>query len=75
MIVMSRRRSRSRQPASSEIGDDQIVELVSQLQQLLPELRHRRHNKVLPSLYLSKPPFSAIDSFAIRKQIKEKKRN
>ncbi|KAH7850594.1 hypothetical protein Vadar_000286 [Vaccinium darrowii] len=42
---MSSRRSRSRQAAagvSRNISDDQINELVSKLQELLPELRHSR---------------------------------
>ncbi|KAL8141937.1 hypothetical protein V2J09_014969 [Rumex salicifolius] len=43
---MSSRRSRSRQSGSSRISDDQINELVSKLQQLLPELRSRRTDKV-----------------------------
>ncbi|XP_052179837.1 transcription factor PRE3-like [Diospyros lotus] len=43
---MSSRRSRSRQPGTSRITDDQIYELVSKLQELLPELRHRRSDKV-----------------------------
>ncbi|OWM90426.1 transcription factor PRE6-like [Punica granatum] len=49
---MSSRRSRSRQSASSGISDDQIIELVSRLQQLLPELRHRRSDKVSASKVL-----------------------
>ncbi|XP_052176159.1 transcription factor PRE3-like [Diospyros lotus] len=40
---MSSRRSRSRQ-AGARISDDQINELVSRLQELLPELRHRRRS-------------------------------
>ncbi|XAR50072.1 hypothetical protein NMG60_11004299 [Bertholletia excelsa] len=43
---MSSRRSRSRQSGGSRISDDQINELVSKLQELLPELRHRRSDKV-----------------------------
>ncbi|KAF9626090.1 hypothetical protein IFM89_030758 [Coptis chinensis] len=44
---MSSRRSRSRQSAgSSRISDDQINDLVSKLQQLLPELRNRSSDKV-----------------------------
>ncbi|KAJ8569922.1 hypothetical protein K7X08_006499 [Anisodus acutangulus] len=38
---MSSRRSRSR------ISDDQIADLVSKLQQLIPEIRNRRSDKVL----------------------------
>ncbi|KAI9174464.1 hypothetical protein Ddye_002583 [Dipteronia dyeriana] len=44
---MSSRRSRSRQQSgTSRITDDQITDLVSKLQQLLPELRNRRSDKV-----------------------------
>ncbi|KAL7192133.1 hypothetical protein ACSBR2_024053 [Camellia fascicularis] len=54
---MSSRRSRSRQSGGgggeggagvsrSNISDDQINDLVSKLQELLPELRHRRSDKV-----------------------------
>ncbi|KAI6675685.1 hypothetical protein NL676_003591 [Syzygium grande] len=43
---MSSRRSRSRQSGSSGISDDQIIDLVSKLQQLLPEIRNRRSDKV-----------------------------
>ncbi|KAI4365915.1 hypothetical protein MLD38_021853 [Melastoma candidum] len=44
---MTSRRSRSRQPASSRINDDQIIDLVSKLQQLLPEMNtQRRSDKV-----------------------------
>ncbi|XP_059444302.1 transcription factor PRE3-like [Corylus avellana] len=43
---MSSRRSRSRQSGGSRITDDQINELVSKLQQLLPEIRDRRSDKV-----------------------------
>ncbi|KAF7850557.1 hypothetical protein BT93_L5308 [Corymbia citriodora subsp. variegata] len=43
---MSSRRSRSRQSSSSGISDDQIIDLVSKLQQLLPEIRNRRSDKV-----------------------------
>ncbi|KAI8017027.1 Transcription factor PRE3 [Camellia lanceoleosa] len=51
---MSSRRSRSRQSGGggagagvsrSNISDDQINDLVSKLQELLPELRHRRSDK------------------------------
>lgn len=49
--MSSRRSSRSRQSGSSRnndnISDEQIADLVSKLQQLLPEIRHRRSdNKV-----------------------------
>ncbi|KAM7471392.1 hypothetical protein LguiA_009575 [Lonicera macranthoides] len=43
---MSSRRSRSRQSGASRITDDQINDLVSKLQQLLPEIRDRRSDKV-----------------------------
>ncbi|XP_030941247.1 transcription factor PRE3-like [Quercus robur] len=42
---MSSRRSRSRQSGGSRITDDQINDLVSKLQQLLPEIRDRRSDK------------------------------
>ncbi|WJZ81067.1 hypothetical protein VitviT2T_000927 [Vitis vinifera] len=42
---MSSRRSRSRQPGVSRISDDQIADLVSKLQQLIPEIRNRRSDK------------------------------
>ncbi|MCI96025.1 hypothetical protein A2U01_0117324, partial [Trifolium medium] len=43
---MSSRRSRSRQTSSSRnITDDQIHDLVSKLQQLLPEIRNRSSDK------------------------------
>ncbi|KAI3832125.1 hypothetical protein MKW98_022849 [Papaver atlanticum] len=40
------RSSRSRQSGGSRISDDQINDLVSKLQQLLPELRSRNSDKV-----------------------------
>ncbi|KAL6509548.1 Proteasome subunit beta type-1 [Orobanche gracilis] len=47
---MSSRRARSRQSAgSSRITDDQINELVSKLQQLLPELHSRSLDKRSPA--------------------------
>ncbi|ESW10197.1 hypothetical protein PHAVU_009G189200 [Phaseolus vulgaris] len=50
---MSSRRSRSRQTGSSRnITDDQINDLVSKLQQLLPEIRDRRSDKVSASKVL-----------------------
>ncbi|GJY52757.1 transcription factor PRE3-like protein [Tanacetum coccineum] len=49
---MSTRRSRSRQSTSSRISDDQINDLVSKLQQLLPEIRTRRSDKVSASKVL-----------------------
>ncbi|KAI3825663.1 hypothetical protein L1987_07204 [Smallanthus sonchifolius] len=48
---MSTRRSRSRQSAS-RISDDQINDLVSKLQQLLPEIRTHRSDKVSASKVL-----------------------
>ncbi|GAB4860725.1 Transcription factor ili6 [Ancistrocladus abbreviatus] len=42
---MSSQRSRSRQAGGSRITDDQINDLVSKLQQLLPELRNRSSDK------------------------------
>ncbi|KAG6389982.1 hypothetical protein SASPL_151458 [Salvia splendens] len=42
---MSSRRSRSRHAGSSRITDDQINDLVSKLQQLLPEMHNRRSDK------------------------------
>ncbi|OAY61426.1 transcription factor PRE6 [Manihot esculenta] len=50
---MSSRRSRSRQtPGVSRISDDQIVDLVSKLQQLIPEIRSSRSDKVSASKVL-----------------------
>ncbi|XP_004499430.1 transcription factor ILI6 [Cicer arietinum] len=51
---MSSRRSRSRQTSSSSrnITDDQIHDLVSKLQQLLPEIRNRSSDKVSASRVL-----------------------
>ncbi|XP_062114975.1 transcription factor PRE3-like [Humulus lupulus] len=43
---MSSRRSRSRQSGGARITDDQINDLVSKLNQLLPEIRERRSDKV-----------------------------
>lgn len=43
---MSSRRSRSRQSGVSRISDDQISDLVSKLQQLIPEVRSQRSDKV-----------------------------
>ncbi|XP_055804641.1 transcription factor PRE1-like [Solanum dulcamara] len=42
---MSSRRSRQSSTGSSRISDDQIIELVSKLQQLLPEISNRRSSK------------------------------
>nr|GMD29648.1 transcription factor PRE6-like [Ipomoea batatas] len=49
---MSSRRSRSRQPETSRISDDQIADLVSKLQRLIPEIRGRRSDKVSASKVL-----------------------
>ncbi|GMJ05676.1 Paclobutrazol Resistance 5 [Hibiscus trionum] len=49
---MSSRRSRSRQSSGSRITDDQIIDLVSKLQRLIPELRARRSDKVSASKVL-----------------------
>ncbi|KAF4360888.1 hypothetical protein CsatB_018876 [Cannabis sativa] len=49
---MSSRRSRSRQSGVSvnnNITDDQITDLVSKLQRLIPEIRNRRSDKVSAS--------------------------
>ncbi|KAK8560024.1 hypothetical protein V6N13_061357 [Hibiscus sabdariffa] len=43
---MSSRRSRSRQSGGSRITDDQIYDLVSKLQQLLPQVRNSHSDKV-----------------------------
>ncbi|XP_023920530.1 transcription factor PRE6 [Quercus suber] len=50
---MSSRRSRSTQSGvSRNITDDQITDLVSKLQQLIPEIRNRRSDKVSASKVL-----------------------
>ncbi|KAJ8549925.1 hypothetical protein K7X08_033632 [Anisodus acutangulus] len=49
---MSGRRSRQSAEGTSRISDDQIIELVSKLQQLLPEIRNRRSNKASASKVL-----------------------
>ncbi|KAE9449264.1 hypothetical protein RHGRI_028384 [Rhododendron griersonianum] len=48
---MSSRRPRQSSGTSS-INDDQIMDLVSKLQELLPEIRNRRLNKVSASKVL-----------------------
>ncbi|OAY24542.1 transcription factor PRE5 [Manihot esculenta] len=48
---MSSRRSRQ-SAAVSRITDDQIIELVSKLRHLLPEIQHRRPTKVSASKVL-----------------------
>ncbi|CAN6549136.1 unnamed protein product [Malus baccata var. baccata] len=53
--MSSRRSSRSRQSSSrnnNSISDDQITDLVSKLQQLLPEIRPRPSNKASASKVL-----------------------
>ncbi|XP_055805433.1 transcription factor PRE6-like [Solanum dulcamara] len=50
---MSGRRSRqSSEGGTSRISDDQIIQLVSKLQQLLPEILNRRSNKASASKVL-----------------------
>ncbi|EXB63853.1 hypothetical protein L484_021126 [Morus notabilis] len=50
---MSSRRSSSRQSGvSMNISDDQITDLVSKLQRLIPEIRNRRSDKVSASKVL-----------------------
>ncbi|KAK4598456.1 hypothetical protein RGQ29_015780 [Quercus rubra] len=50
---MSSRRSRSRQSGvSRNITDDQITDLISKLQQLIPEIRNRQSDKVSASKVL-----------------------
>nr|XP_051183117.1 transcription factor ILI6 isoform X2 [Lolium perenne]XP_051183118.1 transcription factor ILI6 isoform X2 [Lolium perenne] len=49
---MSSRRSRSRQSGSSRITDEQISDLVSKLQDLLPEARLRGNDRVPSSRVL-----------------------
>ncbi|XP_014752677.1 transcription factor ILI6 isoform X3 [Brachypodium distachyon] len=49
---MSSRRSRSRQSGSSRITDEQISDLVSKLQDLLPEARLRSNDRVPSSRVL-----------------------
>ncbi|XP_058099942.1 transcription factor PRE6-like [Magnolia sinica] len=50
--MSSRRSSRSRQSSTSRITDDQIIDLVSKLQALLPEIRDRRTDRVSASKVL-----------------------
>ncbi|XP_016512863.1 transcription factor PRE5-like [Nicotiana tabacum] len=49
---MSGRRSRQSSEGTSRISDDQIIELMSKLQQLLPEIRTRRTSKASASKVL-----------------------
>ncbi|CAI0388581.1 unnamed protein product [Linum tenue] len=51
--MSSRRTSRQQSSGVPRISDDQIIQLVSKLRQLLPELRHsRRSDKVSASKVL-----------------------
>ncbi|XP_075504284.1 transcription factor PRE6-like [Primulina tabacum] len=49
---MSSRRSRSRPSGVPRITEDQIADLVAKLQQLIPEIRSRRSDKVSASRVL-----------------------
>ncbi|CAA2933861.1 transcription factor PRE6-like [Olea europaea subsp. europaea] len=49
---MSSRRSRSRQSGVSRISDEQIADLLSKLQQLIPEIRTPRSDSVSASKVL-----------------------
>ncbi|OIV90283.1 hypothetical protein TanjilG_08320 [Lupinus angustifolius] len=49
---MSSRRSRHQSSGSTRISDDQIIDLVSKLRQLVPEIHHRRSDKVSASKVL-----------------------
>nr|GEW16866.1 transcription factor PRE6 [Tanacetum cinerariifolium] len=49
---MSSRRSRQSSSGASRITDDQIIQLLSKLQQLVPEIRNRRSNKASASKVL-----------------------
>ncbi|KAH7683908.1 Myc-type basic helix-loop-helix (bHLH) domain-containing protein [Dioscorea alata] len=49
---MSSRRSRSRQSSSSRITDEQIIDLISKLQTLLPEAHARNNDRVSASKVL-----------------------
>ncbi|XP_073019432.1 transcription factor PRE3-like [Primulina eburnea] len=46
---MSSRRSRSNQSGVSRISEDQIADLVSKLQQLIPEIRNSRRSDKVPA--------------------------
>ncbi|KAL6135656.1 hypothetical protein ACLB2K_061742 [Fragaria x ananassa] len=50
--MSSRRSSRQSSSGSPSIKDDQIIELVSKLRQLVPEIRDRRSDKVSASKVL-----------------------
>ncbi|KAI3512066.1 hypothetical protein L1887_19233 [Cichorium endivia] len=49
---MSTSRSRTRQSTTSRISDEQINDLLSKLQQVLPEIRNRRSDEVSASKVL-----------------------
>ncbi|CAH1420794.1 unnamed protein product [Lactuca virosa] len=49
---MSSRRARQSSTGASKITDDQIMQLLSKLQQLLPEITNRRSNKASASKVL-----------------------
>ncbi|KAL0358060.1 UNVERIFIED_CONTAM: Transcription factor PRE6 [Sesamum calycinum] len=57
--MSSRRSSRSRQSGAARISDDQIADLVSKLQQLIPEIRNsrRRSDKIIPA---TRPPLRPL---------------
>lgn len=59
---MSSRRSRQ-QSSSSRISDEQIIELVSKLRQLVPEIRHRRSDKVFQN------PFKIFNSLFFKRML------
>ncbi|KAG6599062.1 Transcription factor PRE6, partial [Cucurbita argyrosperma subsp. argyrosperma] len=50
--MSSRRSSRSRNSSGAQISDDQISDLVSKLQRLIPEIRNTRSHKVSASKVL-----------------------
>ncbi|KAI6668923.1 transcription factor PRE6-like [Syzygium oleosum] len=50
--MSNRRSSRTQSGTSSRITDDQMIELVSKLRQLLPEIRNSRSDKVSASKVL-----------------------
>ncbi|KAL6139723.1 PREDICTED: transcription factor PRE6-like [Fragaria vesca subsp. vesca] len=50
--MSSRRSSRQSSGSTPSIKDDQIIELVSKLRQLVPEIRDRRSDKVSASKVL-----------------------
>lgn len=56
MSSSRRSSSSSQQQSSGRISDDQIIDLISRLQQVLPEIRQRRSDKVYNQLSLSPSP-------------------